>query len=179
MMGSGLLTLMREANQQPAAQVDLSKLVTGLGHAMIMGILLVAVTAAASARVRRILDRKLTSVEPPPESPVLELMGWHNLLFLTVGLAGVMILISDSFLRAFAILAAIALVRFRIKIDNKSLGSSMIFAILAGMSCGVGESMIGYVSLVVYVLCLLVMLTTLTVSAQTRVQETAKKRALL
>jgi hypothetical protein len=87
-----------------------------------------------------------------PQDPSKDIIGSMNLMFLTVGLSGLMILINNSVLRAFAIVAAIAVVRFRVKLDSKALGSAMIFAILAGMACGVRELALAYVSVGVFLL---------------------------
>jgi hypothetical protein len=87
----------------------------------------------------------------PPQPPVKKkkfqsidsstrlLMNSANLLFLCVGLAGVMMLVNNNIVRAFGITAAIALVRFRIRIDDKNTNASLLFAILAGMGCGMKE----------------------------------------
>ena len=62
-----------------------------------------------------------------------------NVLFLCFGMAGIMILVNNNLARAFAIGAAIAVIRFRIKFDNKGLASTLFFSVLVGMACGVGQ----------------------------------------
>ncbi|MBU6376487.1 MAG: hypothetical protein KGQ59_10860, partial [Bdellovibrionales bacterium] len=49
-----------------------------------------------------------------------------------------MILVASDLARAFAVAAAIALVRFRIKMSEGS-GSSLFFAVIVGMACGVDQ----------------------------------------
>src|SRR5690606_30509091 len=56
--------------------------------------------------------------------------------------------------RAFGIIAAIAIVRFRIKLDQKSLNSSLIFAILSGLACGAMEFNLAWYLVGTYVLLL-------------------------
>jgi hypothetical protein len=67
------------------------------------------------------------------------IMGSANVLFLCFGMTGIMILVANNLARAFAIGAAIAIVRFRIKFDSNGLGSTFLFGILVGMACGVGQ----------------------------------------
>jgi hypothetical protein len=62
-----------------------------------------------------------------------------NVLFLCVGMTAVMILVNDNIARAFAIGAAVALVRFRIKMAGKFLGAALFYAVLVGMACGVSR----------------------------------------
>jgi hypothetical protein len=63
-----------------------------------------------------------------------------------------MILVNNNMVRAFAIGAAIALVRFRIKLDGKSANASLLFAILAGIACGLSELSLAWTLLATYVL---------------------------
>jgi hypothetical protein len=81
-------------------------------------------------------------------------LGSANLLFLCVGLTSIMLMVNYNLVRAFAIVAAIALVRFRIKLDQKSLNSTLLFGILAGMACGLGEVALAWLVVGVYVLLL-------------------------
>ena len=80
------------------------------------------------------------------------LYGSGNLLFLCVGLTGTMVLVNNNMVRAFAIGAAIALVRFRIKLDGKSANASLLFAILCGIACGLGGVSLAWTLLGAYVL---------------------------
>lgn len=78
-------------------------------------------------------------------------LGASNLLFLCVGLTGLMLLVNDNLARAFAIAAAIALVRFRVKLDQKSINASLLFAILAGMACGLDAIELAWTSTGIYI----------------------------
>lgn len=62
-----------------------------------------------------------------------------NVFFLTLGMAGIMILVSNSVARAFAIGAAISMVRFRIKLGQEAMGAALLFGVLSGMACGVDQ----------------------------------------
>ena len=85
-------------------------------------------------------------------------LGASNLLFLCVGLSGLMLLVNDNLARAFAIAAAIALVRFRIKLDQKSINASLLFAILAGMACGLDATGLAWMSTGIYIALFVVLL---------------------
>lgn len=80
------------------------------------------------------------AVEPPQPMTYPELiLGSANVLFLCFGMTGIMILVNNNLARAFAIGAAIAVVRFRIKFDSQGLASTLFFGVLVGMACGVGQ----------------------------------------
>lgn len=85
-------------------------------------------------------------------------LGASNLLFLCVGLCGLMLLVNDNLARAFAIAAAIALVRFRIKLDQKSINASLLFAILAGMACGLDATGLAWMSTGIYIALFVVLI---------------------
>jgi hypothetical protein len=68
-----------------------------------------------------------------------------TVLFLCIGMTGVMVLVSNSLARAFAVGAAISLVRFRIRLDKPGLSTALFFAVLVGMSCGVGHIVMAWV----------------------------------
>jgi hypothetical protein len=118
-----------------------------LGHSVILGIMLMGITIWVAGRVRDIPTNS-----DPKEDPVLtpgELVTHSsNVLFLCFGMTGVMILVSDNLARAFAIGAAIALVRFRIRVDQKGLSSSLLFGVLTGMACGVDRVWIAWATTV-------------------------------
>lgn len=80
-----------------------------------------------------------------------QFLGASNLLFLCVGLTGLMLLVNDNLARAFAIAAAIALVRFRVKLDQKSINASLLFAILAGMACGLNAIQLAWTATGIYI----------------------------
>ncbi|MCM2323160.1 MAG: hypothetical protein NDJ90_07835 [Oligoflexia bacterium] len=64
------------------------------------------------------------------------LLASASVLFVCVGMTSVMILVNDNLARAFAIGAAIALIRFRVKMAGKFIGVGLFYAVLTGMACG-------------------------------------------
>ena len=84
--------------------------------------------------------------------PVSTFLGSSNLLFLCVGLTGIMLLVNNNLVRAFAIISAIALIRFRVNMNQKNLTSSLLFAVMAGMACGVKEIQLAWTFIGVYVI---------------------------
>lgn len=84
-------------------------------------------------------------------------LGASNLLFLCVGLTGIMLLVNNNLARAFAIAAALALTRFRIKLDQKSVNASLLFAILIGMACGLGEERLAWMAAGIYIVLFIIL----------------------
>jgi hypothetical protein len=78
-------------------------------------------------------------------SPADIIINSSNVLFICFGMTGMLLLVNNNIARAFAIAAAIALVRFKIKVDSKIMSMSLFYAVLTGMACGVGYSFIGYI----------------------------------
>ena len=75
-----------------------------------------------------------------------------NILFLCVGLTGVMVLVNNNLARALAIGATLGLVRFRVSLGTKLIGSNMLFGIIAGIACGLGELTVAWSITIVYVI---------------------------
>ncbi len=107
-------------------------------------------------------DHSPTNITPKPgnksDATLQMFLGASNLLFLCVGLCGLMLLVNDNLARAFAIAAAIALVRFRIKLDQKSINASLLFAILAGMACGLDATGLAWMSTGIYIALFVVLI---------------------
>lgn len=158
-MLTGSIIKSMEANDSAMVSLPLKEVISILGHSILIGFVL----ALATYFVGRYLEKKFSLVSVGAVEQPREIIGAMNLMFLTVGLCGLMILINNSFLRAFAIVATIAVVRFRVKLDSKALGSAMIFAILAGMACGVRELGLAYISVGVFLLLVGIMLSLLKV----------------
>jgi len=108
-----------------------------MGHAAIIGTALMLVLYWAS-------KKGMTKKEGKGSSPSDVVLASSNVLFMTFGMAAVMLLVNNNLARAFAIGAAIALIRFRIKVDNKTLGMSILYGVIAGMACGIGEVATAY-----------------------------------
>ena len=84
-----------------------------------------------------LIEADSVSEEIPKVSYAELLLGSANVLFLCFGMTGIMILVNNNLARAFAIGAAIAVIRFRIKFNSQ--GSMLFFGVLVGMACGVGQ----------------------------------------
>jgi len=134
--------------QQAIEALPLEMIVRIMFHSVAMGILLAVVTFMA---VRSIYGKQ--NVNTPAELFQL-LIGSSNLLFLCVGMTGITLLINNNIVRAFAIIAALALVRFRVKLDQKNINASILFSVLAGTACGLQEVPIAWVMIGFYIILL-------------------------
>jgi hypothetical protein len=121
-------------------EMPLSRILELLAHATGVGIYLMGLTAW--------VDRKTGSdLSDPDWDPVL---GPASTLFLSIGMCAVMILVSDSLARAFAIGAAIALVRFRVNMVGRFVGISLLYGVLTGMACGLGRADIAWILAILF-----------------------------
>ena len=78
-----------------------------------------------------------------------------NLIFLCVGLTSVMILVNNNLARAFSIGAAIALIRFRTKLESNDQSHAILFAIIIGIACGLNELLLAWILFGIFsILCL-------------------------
>lgn len=135
--------LIRQLQAQGAA-IDVSLLHAAylFGHSILNGAILMYLTwwvnAGGGAVVARgAKDAKDSKGYKDKDADVLN--GAANVLFLCVGMTAVMILVNDNIARAFAVGAAVALVRFRIKVAGKFLSMALFYAVLIGMACGVSR----------------------------------------
>jgi len=116
-----------------AAQTTLDEAYLLIFSSVGLGVLLTLVNVLISSWMPK------SAVAPDPDAPSTSaaiLLSSSNIVFLCVGVTGVMLLVASDLARAFAVGAAIALVRFRIKMSEGS-GSSLFFALIVGMACGV------------------------------------------
>ncbi len=116
-----------------------------LGLSILLGALLTVVTIWANQKVAPLLHSMEADKSPPKAVSTMTLLtsailNASNVLFLCFGMAGIMILVNNNLARAFAIGAAIALVRFKIKLDAYGLGVTLFFGVVVGMACGVGQT---------------------------------------
>lgn len=146
MLNSTLLTLME--NDSAVTPLTTLEILVVMGHATLLGFILTFTTYF----IGTYLERAILKTRPSGKNLLEDVISATNLLFMTVGLCGVMLLISNNLLRALAVMASIAIVRFRVRLDYKTLGSAMLFAVLAGMACGAQELAIAYVTVGVFVL---------------------------
>ena len=111
-------------NSDPAAQsMELSQILFALGSSIVLGMLLLGSTYFASRRLKTsmLLGKKAND-------PRQQLLSSANQLFLCVGLTGTMLLMNENIIRAFAIIAALTLVRFRVRLDGSGISSSLLFS---------------------------------------------------
>ncbi len=121
-------------NAEAEIVLPFAKTVTLLGASVGMGLVLMLVAIWANSRIARASD------DPEDYDSVDEIIqNASNFLFMSVGMTAVMILVNNNLARAFAIGAAISLIRFRIKMDKRAVGTTLLFSVLTGMACGVGE----------------------------------------
>lgn len=79
-------------------------------------------------------------------------LGSANLLFICVGLTGIMFLVQNNLARAFAIGAAIALMRFRRKIGHNKLDTNLLYGVVVGVACGLNELVVGWSMTAMYLI---------------------------
>ncbi len=78
------------------------------------------------------------------------ILGTSNIIYLCTGLTAIMILVNENLARAFSIGAAIALVRFRVKLGNKGAAANILFGIICGIACGLDQVPMAWLLTVVY-----------------------------
>ena len=135
-----------------AESQSVEALFESMGHSALLGLCLMLLTAWVSSSS---VMKKLTAVSSLDESAVNKapvappsaadlIFSSANVLYLCFGMTGMMLIVNNNIARAFAIAAAIALVRFRIKVDSKILSMSLFYGVLTGMACGVGHVFVAY-----------------------------------
>jgi len=122
----------QKAADQYALDYSFLELLILLGHSFIIGIILVVITYYSSTTL-------LNPKKNLKNQKIKLLLGSSNILFLCLGLTTVMLLVNNNLARAFSIGAAIALVRFRIKLGAKGAAANILFGIIAGIACGLNE----------------------------------------
>ncbi|RLA64322.1 MAG: hypothetical protein DRQ88_03770 [Epsilonproteobacteria bacterium] len=111
---------------------NVHELITLLGHSTLIGIILCFITYFSTKgylNPNKNLDKQKIAL----------ILGTTNILYLCTGLTAVMILVNNNLARAFSIGAAIALVRFRIKLGRKGAAANILFGIIGGIACGLNE----------------------------------------
>lgn len=117
---------------------SLSTIFSVVGHSVVLGVFLMIISIFTTLRTGA---KKKNS---DPLSPVDILYNSSNVLYFCVGMTTVMLLVNNSLARAFAIGAAIALVRFRIKMDTKNFAMCLFYGVIIGMACGVEQIELAY-----------------------------------
>lgn len=133
----------QKASEGLQISYNVSELVTLLGHSTLIGILLCIITYFTS---KGYLDGK-KNIE---KQKLALILGTTNILYLCTGLTAVMILVNNNLARAFSIGAAIALVRFRIKLGRKGAAANILFGIIGGIACGLNEITLAWLITLLY-----------------------------
>lgn len=120
------------------------KLIELLGHSLACALILCFITYILNSQ------SLAKSHENYKKKKIKLVLGISNLLYLCTGLTGVMILVNNNLARAFSIGAAIALVRFKIKLGQKSADSNILFAIACGIACGLNELNMSWLLVALY-----------------------------
>jgi len=132
----------------PQVPLDLWNVMVLFGNSILLGLALTWVTYLV---VRQTEDDEDDEDGPlSPKDRYKLFLGASNILFMCVGLTGVMLLVGNNLARAFAIGAALALSRFRVKISKKSTGTHLMFGIIAGIACGLDQLAIAWICSVIY-----------------------------
>ena len=85
-----------------------------------------------------------------PDSPAELVLSSANVMFICFGMTAVMQLVNNNLARAFTIGAAIALIRFKIKMNSKAVNMGLFYGAVVGMACGVDQVILGYAAVVFF-----------------------------
>ncbi|MBI3534829.1 MAG: hypothetical protein HY072_05010 [Deltaproteobacteria bacterium] len=113
-------------------------------NSVTLGLILTLITVWATLKLA---PQKKDGTQVQPLDIVLNSM---MVLFLCFGMTGIMILVSNSLARAFAIGAAISLVRFRVRVDQPGFSAGLFFSVVTGMACGVEQIPVAWVLTLVF-----------------------------
>ncbi|MEQ1723911.1 MAG: hypothetical protein ABL930_12105 [Pseudobdellovibrio sp.] len=135
--------------------VSINNVLEYAGASIVLGLILMILAAWTARKISenftelngalraKGVNKTLNPTEPDAPPHVVSfpelILNSSNVLFLCFGMTGMMILVNNNLARAFAIGAAISVVRFRIKLDSQGLGATLFFGVLVGMACGVGQ----------------------------------------
>ena len=137
-------------HSQDVESLGLERILQLEAHSVGVGLLLMVITLWVNYQLSLGPARTVETGAIRPQSPAEIVYSSSNVLFLCFGMTGIMILVNNNLARAFAIGAAIALVRFRIKVDSQVQGISLFYGVLCGMACGVDQPSIAWGSGVVF-----------------------------
>lgn len=138
------------ANSGGAEVVSLVGVVQLFVHSLLMGVILSVVgyiNLTVAQGTPRSIDQKIEFIR-----------GASSILFLCVGMTGIIILVDNNLARAFAIGAALSLVRFRAKIGKSNTTTQLLFGVLVGIACGLHNLEVAWISMLTYCLIQFVLL---------------------
>lgn len=147
-----------------------------MGHSVLLGVILGLITFAKLSMLK-----KKRSVLGEPMSELDQMINLisdcSTIVFLCVGLSGVMILVNNNLARAFAVAAGIALVRMRINVNKEHSGTNLLFGVISGIACGLGELNVAWASTFIYLLLQSALLTAVAVVSWTYRKKEEEKRS--
>ncbi|MDC0253531.1 hypothetical protein OAK75_01435 [Bacteriovoracales bacterium] len=144
-MGQNLISRALSSTENIIIGYSLSELIIILFHSFAIGASLCIVTYFTSRSL-------LKDAKGPSEEKIELILGTVNIMYLCTGMTSVMILVNNNLARAFAIGAAIALIRFRIKLSRNMSNSNVLFSIVCGIACGLNEVGLAWLSTGAYFL---------------------------
>lgn len=134
---NGILQELGARGATPIVEMPVRQAIVLFGNSVTLGLILMLLTWWVNAHLDATRPESPASGAKPRSEDLDGVMSASNVLFMCLGMTAVMILVNNNLARAFAIGAAIALVRFRIKMEGKFLGTSLFYGVLVGMACGV------------------------------------------
>ena len=144
-MGQNLISRALASTENIIIGYSLSELIIILFHSFAIGASLCIITYFTSRSL-------LKDASAPSEEKIELILGTVNIMYLCTGMTSVMILVNNNLARAFAIGAAIALIRFRIKLARNMSNSNVLFSIVCGIACGLNEVGLAWLSTGAYFL---------------------------
>jgi len=138
-MGQNLISRSLASTQNVIIGYSLNDLLFIMANSFIIATLLCLITYLTSRNL-------LKDPKGPSEEKIELILGTVNILYLCTGMTSVMILVNNNLARAFAIGAAIALIRFRVKLSKNMSNSNVLFSIVCGIACGLNEINLAWLS---------------------------------
>jgi len=138
-MGQNLFNRAISSTENVVITYNLQELLLILAHSFVIGSLLCLITYFTNRHL-------LKNAKEPSEEKVELILGTVNILYLCTGMTSVMVLVNNNIARAFAIGAAIALIRIRIKLAKNMSNSNVLFSIVCGIACGLNEMGLAWLS---------------------------------
>lgn len=152
-MGTQYLEMLKKASESFGLDISPFELTIMLVNSIVLGCILTALTYYSNAPIIS-LKNKLKGADKVKKKIKKQMevfIASTNILFLCVGLTGVMLLVNNNLARALAIGATLGLVRFRVALGTKMIGSNMLFGIIAGIACGLNELFIAWAVTGIYI----------------------------
>lgn len=114
-------------------------------HSLGMGALLMISSMAA-----HMMLGKRPAPGSEEETPAQLIQHSAHVLFMCLAICCLILLVENNLARAFTLGAAIALIRFKTKLEEKTSSTALLFGIICGMSAGVGIPRVGWMLAALY-----------------------------